>query len=213
MKKYVCISDTHTQHRDLILPEGDVLIHTGDFSYTGNVRETEDFLKWLKDLPFKDIVFIEGNHDFLGENNPSKFTELYIIHYREGIHHLRNSSCIIDGIKFYGSPVSPFFYAWAWNVHRGNDIKLVWDRIPVDTNILLTHGPIYGILDKTKRGEEVGCADLRNRIQNLKELKVHQNGHIHESYGEQTINGVKYINACVLNERYQIQNKPIEFEL
>ena len=33
--RLVCISDTHTFHEDVNLPDGDILIHAGDFTNKG----------------------------------------------------------------------------------------------------------------------------------------------------------------------------------
>lgn len=63
--RFVCISDTHTKHRDIDLPDGDVLLHSGDFTFNGRRNEVEDFADWLKSLTkFRYKVLIAGNHDF-----------------------------------------------------------------------------------------------------------------------------------------------------
>lgn len=111
------------------------------------------------------------------------------------------------------SPVQPWFYNWAFN-KVGETIKPHWDIIPSDTNVLITHGPIKGFLDTTLDGKSVGCPYLRDRVRELKDLKLYVSGHIHESYGLlETDDGVKYVNASVLNHLYYMTNEPIIIEI
>lgn len=127
---------------------------------------------------------------------------------------LQDKAAIIEGIKFYGSPWQPEFMDWAFNLQRdGIDLMNKWAAIPDDTEILLTHGPPFGILDMTLQGEQVGCEQLARRIKQLKHLQIHAFGHIHEAYGVEEINQVKYINACTCNRSYQPINKPIVIDL
>ena len=116
---------------------------------------------------------------------------------------------MIDGIKIYGSPWTPFFYNWAFNLRRGQQIASKWAAIPDDTDILITHGPPYGVLDSASDGS-VGCKDLLDRIEIVKP-QYHIFGHIHEGYGEYTRKGTKHLNACSLNSMYQSGNDPIAF--
>jgi len=90
---------------------------------------------------------------------------------------------IIEGVKFYGSPWQPRFFDWAFNLDRGEEIKKKWDLIPMDTDVLITHGPPYGILDLTHEGEKVGCEELMKAVLRV-QPKIHIFGHIHEAYGE-----------------------------
>jgi Icc-related predicted phosphoesterase len=86
--------------------------------------------------------------------------------------------------------------------------------IPLDTDILITHGPINGYLDLTNRGEPVGCPLLKNKVSELKKLKLHVCGHIHSGYGSfETGNGVKLVNASLLNDNYVMVNSPIIINL
>ncbi len=118
---------------------------------------------------------------------------------------------MIDGVKFYGSPWQPEFYDWAFNLPRGEKLAEKWDSIPNDTDILITHGPAYQMLDWTLNNQLVGCQDLFNRIMTVKP-KIHVCGHIHCAYGQKYFNDVEFLNAAVLNERYQHENKPIKLE-
>ncbi len=214
--KIVAISDTHTLHYKMVheLPEGDILIHAGDIGTRGKKHEVEDFNAWLgfiKDK-YRYIIVIAGNHDFYFEENKSARNLITNAIY------LENEEVVIDGIKFYGSPVSPWFHDWAFNRHRGDDIRKYWDAIPDDVNVLIVHGPSAYVNDKVNEnrgGENVGCVDLAARMLELKDMKLFVCGHIHEEYGTTTEDGVTYVNASICNASYEPINKPIviDFEL
>jgi Icc-related predicted phosphoesterase len=195
--KIICISDTHGKHRQIQLPEGDLLLHTGDFMHHSNVAALLDFNDWLADQPFKHKVIIAGNHDRILEERPNTAN-----HITNAIY-LNDSGCEIEGIKIWGSPVSPWFYDWAFNRERGADIKKHWDLIPNDTDILLTHTPPFDILDKTISNEKVGCVDLLEKIK-LVQPKLSVFGHIHEARGMKTIGNTTFINASMVNVRYEL---------
>ena len=207
--KFIIISDTHGQHKKLTLPKGDVIIHAGDISHRGKESEIIDFLNWFKDLDFKYKIFIAGNHDFFFEKTSENDIQKII---PENIIYLCDSGVEVEHIKIWGSPITPWFYDWAFNRPRGAQIAHHWQLIPLDTDILITHGPAFGKLDKTTRGENVGCEDLLKSIKEIKP-KIHICGHIHEGYGQTTSSKTKFINASVLDEKYGLTNPPITFEL
>lgn len=207
--KIVAISDTHGKHQNLVLPKGDMLIHAGDVSSRGKENEVIEFLKWFAAADFKYKIFIAGNHDFYFERFGDEMINQLI---PPNVIYLNDSGIEIEGIKIWGSPISPWFYDWAFNRHRGNDIKKHWDKIPQNTDILITHGPAFGILDLTSRYENVGCKDLLEKI-NVINPKFHICGHIHEAYGQVKKNETEFLNASVLDENYLLKNKPIIFEI
>ena len=205
--KFTVISDTHNKHSSLKLDGGDVLLHCGDFSGKGLEKQIADFNSWLGLQDFKYKIVIAGNHDFLFEKEPEKAQSLLT-----NAIYLEDSFTVINGIKIYGSPWQPWFYDWAFNLHRGKALEEKWDLIPNDTDILLTHGPPYGIKDLTSRTENVGCEDLLKRINQIKP-KVHCFGHIHEDSGIWEENGTKFINASICDFNYKPSNQPYTFEL
>lgn len=202
----VFISDTHSYHEQLTLPAGDMLIHAGDLTKRGGEREVVDFLKWFDQQNFHHKIFIAGNHDFFFERFDPDYIKKLI---PDSVHYLNDSGVEIGGIKIWGSPVQPEFFDWAFNRRRGNDIKRHWDLIPKDTDLLITHGPPYGILDQTIRNEPVGCQDLWNFVKEST-VKMHVFGHIHEAYGTTTINDIQFINASVVNLQYKVVNAPVK---
>ena len=207
--KFVAISDTHCRHRSLRLPKGEVLLHAGDISSRSSRPEIEDFLDWLGKLPFAHKVFIAGNHDFFFERQTEALIRQLL---PPGVHYLKDEAVVVDGVKIWGSPYTPWFYRWAFNKRRGEPLARHWSKIPPDTDILLTHGPVYGILDQLLNEQHAGDKDLLRKVVEIKP-KVHVCGHIHEAYGSVKRQGIRFINACVLNERYELANKPISFEL
>lgn len=206
--KVVAISDTHLRHEDINLPDGDLLIHAGDISSKGSKDEIIDFLSWFANQAHQHKIFIAGNHDFMFERRGREIGE-YI---PDNIIYLQNSGTEINGIKFWGSPVQPEFYDWAFNVERGAKIKRYWDLIPVDTDVLITHGPPFGILDSSIRRKSQGCEELLIAVEKINP-KYHIFGHIHEGYGTYTNGITNFINASVLNEKYLYTNDPIVFDI
>lgn len=215
--KLVFISDTHTLHNWMInkIPDGDVLIHCGDVSSRGTGSEIDDFISWFRSFPHKNKIFIAGNHDFGFEYRNTTLQKSLEKIKKIGIHYLQDSGIEIDGVKFWGSPWTPPFYNWAFMLDEDN-IKEKWEMIPRDTNVLITHGPPYGILDLVSYGEKnVGCPSLMEEILKLKDLKVHSFGHIHEEYGSKVLdeNGPIFVNASICTLRYKPWNKPIVIDL
>lgn len=207
--KFVAIADTHGQHDQLVLPPADVLIHAGDVSMRGTEEEIFRFLRWFSTQPFTYKIMVAGNHDFFFERAAAGIIANMI---PADVCYLNDSHVLINGIKIWGSPITPWFYKWAFNRHRGEAIKKHWDLIDADADIVVTHGPVHKVLDKTTGGTHAGCEDLLHKVNEVKPA-VHICGHIHEGYGKTNINGTTFINASVLNERYLMVNKPVVFEL
>ncbi len=208
--KFVAISDTHGKHLELTdLPDADCIIHAGDVSGRGLPSEVANFLQWFDRLNYTHKIFIAGNHDFFFEDAKAEEVQSII---PEGVTYLNDSGIEIEGIYIHGSPVQPVFFDWAFNRKRGEEIDQHWQLIPEHTDILITHGPAYGILDQTVRGQKVGCEDLLRRIETVKP-QYHIAGHIHEAYGVQKVGDTTFVNASVVNFNYQVVNKAVEFEV
>lgn len=220
IEKIVCLSDTHTR-TNFEIPEGDLIIHSGDATFSGDYKEVYEFAKWYGSLPHQYKIFVAGNHDFGFE----KQYDIYSSLIREnGIIYLQDQRTEIERIKIYGSPWQPEFNNWAFNLSRyEGELTRKWAMIPDDTQILITHGPPKGILDRTAGyeimtpsgmddivpPENVGCWDLRERVRRLKDLRLHAFGHIHHSYGIEKIEGVIFANSSICNEQYKPLNPPI----
>lgn len=218
--RVVFTSDTHNYLHLVSVPDGDVLVHCGDATMHGKQSELLKFSKEFSALPHKVKIFVAGNHDESFEYR--KYEALSYLD--DSITYLEDSELVVDGVKFYGSPWQPKFYDWAFNLSRGLPLAEKWAMIPEDTNVLITHGPPYGIGDSTYGvssflPEHVGCQALRLRVaalSKLNNLKVHAFGHIHEGYGlytEESIPGIKFINASACDAAYHPLQEPIVVDL
>jgi len=212
------ISDTHNKHKALkdLLPGGDILIHSGDISSRGYDHEIENFCKWFNEIDNYGLkIFIAGNHDFGFQDNYDKSIE--IVKSYENIIYLQDDLHLIGddystSIKIWGSPWQPEFCNWAFNAKRGEDIKQHWDKIPMGVDILITHGPSFGKLDKViGRNENLGCEELDKKIKEIKP-KIFICGHIHSGRGYYFDGNTHYFNASILNERYEYEYKPITID-
>ena len=218
MWKVNLISDTHNKHTTLngFLESGELLIHAGDISARGSIKEIESFLDWYDSLDYDHKIFISGNHDFLFERDIDKARGI-LTGYKT-VDYIQDESIEIskdddDTIKIWGSPWSPFFHNWAFNLERNSDImREKWDIIPDDIDILVTHTPPHGILDSNIDYRLCGDELLMERIKSIKP-KICIFGHIHEANGHHydAENDIHFINASVLDHRYYFRNLPKSF--
>lgn len=211
MTKIVCISDTHCRQSKLKIPRCDILIDAGDHSFQGREDEIIQKADWYRKLKengiVSEIVAIAGNHDWLFEKEPLIARQIF-----KDVVYLEDSEVTINGLRIYGSPVTPFFCNWAFNRFRGEEIKRYWDNIPTGLDILLTHGPPEGILDLNQMGEKCGCEELFKAVME-KKPRYHCFGHIHGGYGIKTFIDTTFINASSCNEQYKPINPPILIEI
>lgn len=197
--RLVVIGDSHGYHDHLEVPDGDVLIHAGDFCSWGTIRDVIRFKTWLVAQPHKHKVVVAGNHDVTFERDP--ITSRVVL--GDACTYLQDQETVIAGVRFYGSPWQPYFCDWAFNLRRGEPLRAKWDLIPLDTDVLITHGPPYGILDLVPYdNEHVGCRELGKRI-TIVQPKVHIFGHIHEGYGHDRKGGIDYYNVSVCTGDYK----------
>ncbi len=210
--KICLISDSHNQHKKIVLPEADAIIHAGDISGMGREHEVIEFLNWFSTIGnFQHRIMISGNHDWLFQLNKTLAKE--ILSKYPNVIYLEDSEVTINGLRIYGTPWQPTFFNWAFNVNRGEEIKKYWDMIPSNgIDILVTHGPPADILDLCDHGGRVGCEDLLNRIKEIKPL-ANLFGHIHHSHGIVEKDGTLFINASVLNDDYRMVFKPHLIEI
>ena len=214
--KLTILSDTHNKHKHITgdLLGGDLLLHAGDISSMGYEHEITEFAKWYNGLDNYDHkVFIAGNHDWGFQNNVEKVKGL-LTGYKT-IDYIQDELITIqdgDGpeVKIWGSPWQPEFYNWAFNLPRnGEELKAVWDMIPEGIDILITHGPAWGMLDDVEgnRNVHLGCELLAEKIKQIKP-KIHICGHIHSGHGHYYDGHTHYFNASALNEQYLYSHKP-----
>lgn len=196
--RLVLISDTHEQHEKLgRLPDGDVLVHAGDLTYRGDKEAVHSFLQWFVAQPHPHKIFIAGNHDFGMRTTP--------LSTDGSIHYLVDSGVELCGLKFWGSPYTPRFRDWAFMYDRPTER---WEAIPYRTDVLITHGPPMGVLDRPFGNQPgVGCWNLARWVRKRRP-RLHVFGHIHGSAGRVDLNGTTFVNASVVNEAYEVVNRP-----
>ena len=186
-----------------MVPDGDLLVHAGDVSRAGELPEIEAFTAWFAAQPHRHKILIAGNHDFLFEREPERARRLV-----RGATYLLDEAVVIEGIRIWGSPWQPWFFDWAFNLQRGEEIREKWDRIPGDTDLLVTHGPPAGHGDVTAHGDAAGCADLLEAVRRVRP-RLHVYGHIHEGYGITEADGTTFVNASNCDLGYEPVNPPI----
>lgn len=236
--RFVCLSDTHTHTDNLKVPSGDVLLHAGDWSYVGALQEIIKFNNFLKLQPHPYKIVISGNHEVTFDHkNFDKMKERFshLINRRygcdfshslkeklgkdvPGFYYLEDSSLEIEEYKLYGSPWSRWFNDWGFNLMDEKESIEVWNKIPPNTDILMTHGPAKGKLDLLcghffdTGTSRPGCPVLLDKVKSIQPL-VHIFGHVHESYGVLYGKPTTYINASICDRSYSAVNKPWVFDL
>lgn len=201
----VMMSDTHGMHDQVEVPEGDILIHAGDFTKNGRPEEANEFNRFLGTLPHQHKIVVAGNHDWCFERTPNGARSLMT-----NCTYLQDESITICGLKFYGTPWQPRFFGWAFNLERGEPLAEKWALIPDDTDVLITHGPPAGILDITRLGVAIGCEDLAARVSIVRPT-LHVFGHNHAQGGR--VDGKDMfrlsVNASCCDELYQPIHRPL----
>lgn len=193
--KVVCISDTHNKHRKINIPNGDILIHAGDFTKFGKLKDVQDFNIWLKELKFKHKIIVAGNHECSNLKFPREIQSIIT-----NATFIWQQEIIVENLKIFGTS---FF--WPFKEDNKNPY---YDQIPINTNILVTHGPPKGIVDGN-----LGCPVLMNKIKELKDLKLVVCGHIHKAHAIEFKDGIIFVNASICKEDYNIGWEPIVVDL
>ena len=207
------ISDTHNLHDELQVPEVDLVVHCGDESTHGNALKNEPearkFFAWYVALDIPTKVFVPGNHSTAIEQalvRAADFPEVaFLIH----------DQMEWNGLKIFGSPYTPRFHDWAYMKKR-TQLDALWQSIPEDVDILVTHGPPKGVLDVTRDIEskhlvQVGCAALRRHVDYRIQPKIHAFGHLHDekgvsNYGMYTRGLTQFINCSCCNLAGKLEN-------
>lgn len=205
--KIVAVSDTHTKHRNITVPNGDIFIHSGDFTHFGH--GIEDFKDWIHQLPHKHKFVVLGNHEAHEHHDVEVDPTIYeSIFYNTTVKVLQDSFEMVEGIKIFGSSWQVQWSGTGFYLKRnGKKIKEKWDQIPIDTKILITHSPSYGPFADN---------DLFKRVLKVKPL-LHIFGHVHEGkHGEiyKTISRddhaeTIFIKASICDDDYNVVHQPV----
>lgn len=228
--RIVCVSDTHGARPRCPVPDGDVLIHAGDFSKTGRLEEVSEFCAWLRSLPHARKLVIAGNHDLsLDRESIAETSRRFGLRPGPGgldqmcdeaqamleccCEYLCDSGTIVRGLRVWGSPWQPWFCDWAFNLPRGKPCRERWSLIPTETDVLITHGPPLGHGDMTSGGARAGCLDLLDEVQGRVRPQLHVFGHIHEHHGVSTDGTTTFANASTCDLDYRPLQAPLVFDL
>lgn len=207
-----CIADLHGYQPEL--EGGDLLLVCGDLTAWDDPSEYEELNKWLAGVPYEKVVVIAGNHDMCIEREQAK------IEQTDKVCYLENSGTEFKGMKIWGSPNTQIFYGVAPNykafMRMEVHLREMWELIPDDTDILLSHGPGYGLHDVVYRTDEnMGSVSLGKWLARHKDaLKLFACGHIHEGYGMvKAGGGPAFVNCSLMNMDYEPVNKPVRIIL
>lgn len=206
------LSDTHNKHLELNVGEGDILIHCGDFTNEGKLGEVENFLLWFNKQNFKYKILVSGNHDKAIKKHPNAIR----LYQDLGIHVLTNSGVTINDVTFWGGHQTPHFRSGI-NMSeierlRNNDPN-PWEAMPMETCVLITHAPPFGILDTNSRGEHIGCNLIAKEVQRVQPW-MHLFGHVHEHNGKSlTFNATTYMNCSNLDLHHNVIRSYTEITL
>lgn len=195
MSKIIVVSDSHNKHNEIDIPSGNdegILIHCGDFTNNGTKEELDNFYTWFKNLKFKHKILIPGNHDKNFYENSEKFKDI--------CHVLNDNLITINGLKIWGSgkTIHTEGFIKGYNQYTKEEIKEYWNNIPMGLDILITHGPPYGILDKNIFGISAGDPVLLDVLK-TKVPRYHFYGHIHEGHGVSNYGETVCVNASLKN--------------
>lgn len=211
-----CISDLHGHYPKL--DGGDLLIVAGDLTARDRVLQHLQFQIWLHDQNYRKKIVIAGNHDNRLKN--LSFDGIKRQYEEMGANYLCDSGIEFEGLKIWGSPWTKTFpemnpHCKAFTCETEEKLFDKFEKIPPDTDILITHSPAYSILDKVVDGYSVGSAALFCWLKYVGRPRLHIFGHIHEGYGQEEVFAsyndtmMKSVNCSIVNERYEPVNKPV----
>ncbi len=207
--RILALSDTHQLHRELDrLPSADLLLHAGDWSFLSkSLASIRDFNQWIAEQPVKcGAVLVPGNHEFYLEADSSRRS------LTSNATVLIGQRMTVAGLNIWGSSVTPM-YGGAFGMSDASQRARHYAQIPLDTHILVTHGPPYGYLDGLAgTTEHLGCRELLAAVQRVKP-RLHVFGHIHSGYGILETPHTIFVNAALLGPEGEIANKPILLDL
>lgn len=205
--RLVLISDLHELHRELTVPDGDFLVCAGDITFfSRTIAAVRDFNAWLGSLPHRHKIVVPGNHDCLLEQDQKKQSLISnaVVLINEGIE--------IEGLSIWGSPVTPL-QGTAFGMSSREDRCLLYARIPQHTDVLITHGPPFGILDRAPdHTVHAGCPELLKAVKRVKP-RLHVFGHVHGAFGIQEVDGVTFVNAALLGPDGELERNPVVLDM
>ncbi len=215
-----CISDLHG-HRPK-LPGGDLLIMAGDYTAHDSLEEINEFEKWMGNLNYKKIIYISGNHDNIYATRESSFGEKIEFLFDQSTTYTKPNT--IHSLNIYGTPWTAWFPGvnpkYTASMRPEDHLSDKFNHIPEDLDILICHGPPYGILDENDYRVHCGSIALMRAIERAQPKYVIF-GHIHEQGGKRlTLKNVtspigmhawdiNFLNVSYLDQNYRHWDHPI----
>jgi Icc-related predicted phosphoesterase len=214
--RIVATSDCHGKLAQAKLPPGDVLVLAGDILADApddaadpvgwQVERLRELDALLCELPYRAVVLVAGNHDGVLQKRPELGPAL------RGARYLEDQACEVEGVRFYGSPWQPGLWHHPFFLSDGPESYRTFARIPTDTQVLVTHSPPWGILDRWDPSFGIGSRMLRARVAALRPA-IHIFGHIHPSYGTREVGGTRFYNAALCDHEGAPVNAPHVIDL
>lgn len=206
--RVVCLADLHGYLPEV--PPCDVLLVAGDICPTDDERPERQrrwlhstFARWLADVPAATVVGVAGNHDFVGETDPSALRDL-------DWHYLQDETIEIDGLSVYGSPWTSRFQEWAFMLTE-EELSRCWEGIPDAIDVLCVHSPPVGYGDWIS-GHHIGSPSLLEAI-DARAPKLCVFGHVHQGYGRWQRGATELVNAAHCDMQYLPAHPPVALEL
>jgi Icc-related predicted phosphoesterase len=201
------LSDTHQWHREIGVPDAEILIHAGDFTmFSSSQASIVDFNNWLGELPHRHKIVVPGNHEFFLAKDISKRSML------SNAVVLINESVEIDGLRIWGSPVTPLS-GGAFGLSSADDRRRLYAGISKGTDVMVTHGPPYSILDSAPGStHHSGCLELLDAVLRVRP-RLHVFGHIHGAHGIVHIGQTTFVNGAMIGADGDLETSPIVLQM
>ena len=184
---------------DLMVIAGDIAVDRGQGKWF-----LDKFMPWCKDY-MNPIYATFGNHD---RTEDPTIRELLNQNAPPNLEFLVDQSRLIAGKRFYFTPWSPRYGDWAW-MKSDFDLDGVYEKIPWNTQILVSHSPPRGYCDINMQYERCGSQALLARIDQLPLLEKVICGHIHEGKGSFTsVEKWTVHNVSAVDEYYNLYSDP-----
>ena len=213
--RFLILSDTHGREfgaEERPSHKVDVAIHCGDLTEESKLEEYQATLRLLMDIQAPLKLVIAGNHDLtmdipvfkekVAEARPPLDLDLVkkaygnygearqlfedarstgITFLDEGNHQftLHNGAVL----AVYASPWTPSLGDWGFQYRRNEGHNF---QIGKRVDLVITHGPPKGILDRTESKQRAGCPDLFGAVARARP-RMHCFGHIHEGWGARMV--------------------------
>jgi Icc-related predicted phosphoesterase len=174
--------------------------------FSKSMEAIEDFNDWPGELPHRHKIIVPGNHEFFLEADPCERSLLSnaTVLINEGIN--------VHGLRIWGTPITPM-HGGAFGLSSATDRERVYALVPQDTDVLISHGPPFGILDTAPvSGLPQGCRELLDTVMRVSP-KLHVFGHIHGAYGIFQTQQTTFVNAARLGLHDDADKPPFVLQM